>query len=197
MFTGIIETTGIVKNVTINGSNKTIWIESDISKELEVDQSVSHNGACLTIEEINENTHRVTAIEETLKKTNLNDWKIGNLINLERSLKPDSRLDGHFVQGHVDATATCLSKKEKEGSWEYEFSFQKKFAELVIEKGSVCINGISLTAFDVKKKNFKVAIIPYTYDHTNIQAIKKGDLVNIEFDLIGKYVLRKLSLREK
>jgi riboflavin synthase len=197
MFTGIIETTGIVKNVTIDGSNKTIWIESDISKELRVDQSVSHNGACLTVEEINENTHRVTAIEETLKKTNLNDWKIGSLINLERSLKPDSRLDGHFVQGHVDATATCLSQKEKEGSWEYEFSFQKKFAELVIEKGAICINGISLTAFDVKKKTFKVAIIPYTFEHTNIREIQNENKVNLEFDIIGKYVIRKLSLKEK
>ena len=195
MFTGIIETTGIVKNITIDGNNKTIWIESDISKGLKADQSVSHSGACLTIEGVEENVHRVTAIEETLKKTNLNDWKIGDLINLERSLKLDSRLDGHFVQGHVDSIAVCVSKKEKEGSWEYEFKFQKKFAELVIEKGSICVNGISLTAFDVKKRNFKVAIIPYTYDHTNIRVIKKGDLVNIEFDLIGKYVLRSLSLK--
>ena len=195
MFTGIVETTGIVKNITIDGSNKTIWIESDISKELKVDQSVSHSGACLTIEQVEENVHRITAIEETLKKTNLNDWKIGDLINLERSLKLDSRLDGHFVQGHVDGIAVCVSKKEKEGSWEYEFKFQKKFAELVIEKGSICVNGISLTAFDVKKRNFKVAIIPYTHDHTNIQVIKKGDPVNIEFDLIGKYVLRSLSLK--
>ncbi len=192
MFTGIIETMGIVKNITADGSNKTIWIESGISNELKIDQSVSHSGVCLTIEEIKENSHKVTAIEETLNKTNLNDWKVGDLVNLERSLKLDSRLDGHFVQGHVDATATCIARKDKKGSWEFEFVFSKKFAELIIEKGSVCINGISLTAFDVKKKSFKVAIIPYTFEHTNIKVVQKGDIVNIEFDLIGKYVLRKI-----
>jgi riboflavin synthase len=192
MFTGIIETIGIVKNIVVNGSNKTVWIESGISKELNIDQSVSHNGVCLTVEEVKENNHRVTAIAETLNKTNLNDWKIGDLINLERSLTLHSRLDGHFVQGHADTTATCLVKKEKEGSWEYEFSFPKKFAGLVIEKGSVSVNGVSLTVFDVKKKSFKVAIIPYTYEHTNMKGVQKGDLVNIEFDLIGKYVLGKI-----
>jgi riboflavin synthase len=196
MFTGIIETMGIVKNVTQAGSNKSFWIESGISQELNIDQSVSHNGVCLTVEEVKENSHRVTAVEETLNKTNLNDWKSGDLVNLELSIKSDSRLDGHFVQGHVDASATCIMRREKEGSWEYEFSFPKKFAELIIEKGSVCINGISLTAYDVKKKNFKVAIIPYTYEHTNIKAVQKKDLVNIEFDLIGKYILRRLSLNE-
>ncbi len=191
MFTGIIETMGIVKNITADGSNKTIWIESGISNELKVDQSVSHSGVCLTIEEIKENSHKVTAIEETLNKTNLNDWKVGDLVNLERSLKLDSWLDGHFVQGHVDDTATCIARKEKKGSWEFEFGFSKKFAELIIEKGSVCVNGISLTAFDAKKKSFKVAIIPYTFEHTNIKAVQKGDLVNIEFDLVGKYIMRK------
>jgi len=194
MFTGIIETMGIVKNIAIDGGNKIIWIESGISKELSIDQSVSHNGVCLTVEEVKENGHRVTAIAETLNKTDLNDWEIGDLINLERSLALNSRLDGHFVQGHVDTTAACIAKKEKEGSWEYEFRFAKKFAGLIIEKGSVSINGISLTAFGVKKKSFQVAIIPYTYEHTNIKAVQKGDLVNIEFDMIGKYVLRKLSL---
>jgi riboflavin synthase len=196
MFTGIIETIGSITNVVANGGNKSFWIESPISHELKIDQSISHNGVCLTIEEINENTHGVTAIRETLTKTNIGAWKIGGLVNLERSLKLESRLDGHFVQGHVDATATCLEVKERQGSWEYEFGFPKKFSELVIEKGSVCINGISLTAFDVKKKSFKAAIIPYTYQHTNIKAIQRGDLVNIEFDLIGKYILRKLSLKD-
>ncbi|HEY1869538.1 MAG TPA: riboflavin synthase [Chitinophagaceae bacterium] len=196
MFTGIIETCGFIKNITINGSNKTFWIESDISGELKIDQSVSHSGACLTVEQIEGSSHQVTAIEETSVKTNINDWKIGDIVNLERSLKMDSRLDGHFVQGHVDAIAVCEGKKEKDGSWEYEFSFPKKFSELVIEKGSVCINGISLTAFDVKKKSFKVAIIPYTYEHTNIKTVKEKDSVNAEFDMIGKYVLRKLSLKE-
>ena len=196
MFTGIIETIGIVKSATEVGSNKSFWIESEISKELVIDQSISHNGVCLTVEEINENSHRITAIEETLKKTNLSTWEVGDFVNLERSLKTDSRLDGHFVQGHVDATATCKDKLEKQGSWEYEFSFPKKFAELIIEKGSVCINGISLTAYHVKKKSFKTAIIPYTYQHTNIKSVQKSDLVNIEFDLMGKYILRRLSLKE-
>jgi riboflavin synthase len=196
MFTGIIETMGIVKSITGAGSNKSFWIESGISQELVIDQSISHNGVCLTVEEVNEISHRVTAIEETLKKTNLSTWKVGDFVNLERSLKTDSRLDGHFVQGHVDATATCKNKLEKKGSWEYEFSFPKKFAELIIEKGSVCINGISLTAYDVKKKSFKSAIIPYTYEHTNIKSVQKSDLVNIEFDLMGKYILRRLSLKE-
>jgi riboflavin synthase len=196
MFTGIIETTGFIKNMAVSGSNRSFWIESSISPELKVDQSVSHSGICLTIEEVNGNSHKVTAIEETALKTNINEWKIGGVINLERSLKLDSRLDGHFVQGHVDTTATCTEINEKLGSWEYEFSFRKKFSELIIEKGSICINGISLTAFDVKKKSFKVAIIPYTYEHTNINTVQKGHLVNIEFDLIGKYILRKLSLNE-
>jgi riboflavin synthase len=196
MFTGIIETWGIIKNITISGGNKIFWIESEISSELKIDQSVCHSGACLTVEEIEGNNHRVTAIEETLSKTNIEDWKIGDIVNLERSLKMESRLDGHFVQGHVDAVATCVEKVERNGSWEYEFSFPKKFSELVIEKGSVCINGISLTAFEVKKKSFRVAIIPYTYQHTNIKNVQEKDHVNIEFDMIGKYVLRKLSLEE-
>jgi riboflavin synthase len=194
MFTGIIEATGTVKQVISSGSNKSFWIESPISNQLETDQSVSHNGACLTIEEISGNRHWVTAIEETLNKTNLGSWKEGSTINLERCLTMNSRLDGHWVQGHVDTTATCLQKKAKDGSWVLEFEIPKKFAELVIEKGSICINGISLTAFDVKKKTFRVAIIPYTFNHTNIQYLNKGDTVNLEFDMIGKYILRKLSL---
>lgn len=197
MFTGIIENIGLVKDILSHGSNRTIWVESDISKELNIDQSVSHNGVCLTIEEAMGNSHRVTAIEETLKKTNLGVWKIGDLVNLERSLRLDSRLDGHLVQGHVDTTAACAVRKEKKGSWEFEFHFPKAFAELVIEKGSVSVNGISLTAFDVKKKSFKTAIIPYTFEHTNIQSVQKGDLVNIEFDLIGKYILHSQKMKKK
>ena len=195
MFTGIVETIGIVAAVTPDGANKTFWIESNISDQLKTDQSVSHSGVCLTVEEAIASRHRVTAIGETLKKTNLSTWETGDLINLERSLTPESRLDGHLVQGHADSVATCIGVKEKQGSWEYEFSFPGKFAELVIEKGSVCINGISLTAFGVKKKSFKVAIIPYTYEHTNIKAVRKGAIANIEFDIIGKYVLRRLSLK--
>jgi len=194
MFTGIIETIGIIKEVIPHGNNKTFRIESSISEELKVDQSVSHNGVCLTVEEVVENIHRVTAIDETLKKTNLDNWKTGDRINLERCLRLDSRLDGHLVQGHVDTTATCLSRKEKKGSWEFEFLFSRSFSELIIEKGSVCLNGISLTAFNVKKKRFTVAIIPYTFGHTNIQWVQKGDGVNIEFDLIGKYILRSKNV---
>jgi len=195
MFTGIIETTGFIKNISVTGSNRTFWIESSISQELKIDQSVSHSGICLTIEEMNHTSHKVTAIEETAQKTNIEAWKIGDIINLERSLKLESRLDGHFVQGHVDSVANCMDITEKAGSWEYQFRFPKKFAELVIEKGSICVNGISLTAFYVKKKSFKVAIIPYTYEHTNIKTIQKGDTVNIEFDLLGKYILGKIRAK--
>ena len=194
MFTGIIETTAIIKEVISNGSNKSFWIQSSLSSELKVDQSLSHNGACLTVEEIKDNRYKVTAIKETLNKTNIGDWKEGTVINLERCLTVNSRLDGHWVQGHVDTTAICKKRKEKAGSWIFEFEFSKKFSSLIIEKGSLSINGISLTVFDVKKKSFKVAIIPFTYIHTNIQYVNKGDNVNIEFDLIGKYIVRKLSL---
>jgi len=197
MFTGIIEAVAIVKEVISNGSNKTFWIESHLASQLKPDQSVSHNGVCLTIEEIKGNLYKITAIEETLAKTNLREWKVGSIVNIERSLTLSSRLDGHFVQGHVDATGVCLSKTEKRGSWEFEFEFPEKFAELVIEKGSICVNGISLTAFDVKTKSFKVAIIPYTFEHTNIKIINTGDKVNLEFDILGKYLARKMSLQNK
>jgi len=196
MFTGIVESTGIVKEVISNGSNRTFWIESPISQQLKVDQSVSHSGVCLTVEELNSNSHRVTAIKETLKKTNLGDWSAGTNVNLERSLQLGDRLDGHIVQGHVDAVAICKNVIEKNGSWEYTFEFPKKFASLIIEKGSIAINGISLTAFSVKVKNFTVAIIPYTFEHTNINKVTKGTIVNLEFDMIGKYLLRKLSLKK-
>jgi len=190
MFTGIVECMGTVKEVISNGSNRSFWIESSISPELRVDQSVSHNGACLTIEEISGNRHRVTAVDETLDKTNFSDWEKGALVNLERCLRLNDRLDGHMVQGHVDTTAVCIKKKQKQGNYEFEFEYSKKYTELVIEKGSVCINGISLTAFNVKKKSFKVAIIPFTFDHTNIKELLEGDRVNVEFDIIGKYLKR-------
>lgn len=196
MFTGIIESTGLVKEVIIKGSNRSFWIESRLSAEFRVDQSVCHNGVCLTIEEVSGNRHKVTAIDETLQKTNLEGWSTGSLVNLERCLQLNDRLDGHIVQGHVDTTGVCISIKEKKGSWEITFSFPKKFESLIIEKGSICLNGISLTAFNVKKKSFTVAIIPYTFEHTNIKELKKGDTVNLEFDIIGKYLLRRLSLKE-
>ncbi len=194
MFTGIIETVGVVKEIISNGSNRTFWIESPLSNEFKADQSISHNGVCLTVEGVNGNTHRVTAIDETLQKSNLNTWEVGTLVNIERSLLLNSRLDGHFVQGHVDATGICKKKTDKKGSHEFEFEFPKKFAELIIEKGSICVNGISLTAFNIKKKSFTVAIIPFTFEHTNIKVINPGDAVNLEFDIIGKYVLRRVTI---
>jgi riboflavin synthase len=194
MFTGIIEFTGIIKEVISNGSNKIFWIESPVSNTLKVDQSISHNGVCLTVEEVTGDLHRVTAIEETLQKTSLGKWDTGYRLNIERCLALNARLDGHLVQGHVDTTGTWLERKEKDGSWEFEISFPPSFAELIIEKGSICVDGISLTAFNVKKDRFTIAIIPYTYNHTNINTVKIGDPVNLEFDLVGKYILRKLSL---
>ena len=194
MFTGIIENIGLIREVSQHETNQTFWVESPLSSSLKVDQSLSHNGVCLTVEEIKENLHRVTAIKETLEKTNLGEWKPGTKVNLERSLTLSSRLDGHFVQGHVDATGICIDIANKKGSYEFEFSFPENFASLVIEKGSICINGVSLTAWDVKKNSLKVAIIPYTYQNTNFQQFKLGDRVNLEFDLIGKYIVRKLNL---
>lgn len=194
MFTGIIESTGTVREIITSGTNKTFWIGSDLSSTFKPDQSISHNGICLTVEEVTNQSHKVTAIEETLTKTEMHQWLPGTLVNLERSLLPGSRIDGHFVQGHVDVSSKCRKISDKSGSHEIEFDLPKKFTSLVIEKGSICINGVSLTAFDVKKKSFKVAIIPYTYDHTNLHLLREGDEVNIEFDMIGKYILRKLSL---
>lgn len=196
MFTGIIESLGIIKEIATSGTNKTFWIQSPLSSSFQVDQSVAHNGVCLTVEDVQEGLHRVTAVEETLNKTDLNQWTIGAHINIERSLLPTNRLDGHFVQGHVDTTGTCRKIKSKQGSYEFEFEFPKKFAELLIEKGSICVNGISLTAFNVKKHSFTVAIIPFTFEHTNLQFLKESDNVNLEFDMIGKYIMRKLSLEK-
>jgi riboflavin synthase len=195
MFTGIIESLGKIHSTHTNGTNKTFWVESLLGPELKVDQSLSHNGVCLTVEEIKENLHRVTAIEETLEKTSLGAWQTGDLVNLERCMVMNGRLDGHIVQGHVDATATCLQRTDMNGSWEYRFEFPKKFGHLVIEKGSISLNGISLTIFNVKKSKFDIAIIPYTFEHTNIQSIVPGSLVNLEFDLIGKYVHRMAELK--
>ena len=196
MFTGIIETTGIVTDIISTGTNKTFWIASPISADLKVDQSVAHSGVCLTVEKVENGQHQLTAIEETLHKTNLNTWEIGTIVNMERCLAMNGRLDGHIVQGHVDAMATCLQVADKDGSWEYIFSFDSKFASLVIEKGSIAINGTSLTVFNVTGNTFTVAIIPYTYEHTNIHQVTVGSRVNIEFDIIGKYVARLYEVRQ-
>ena len=195
MFTGIIETMGQVTEVKSNGTSKSFWIESSITPELKIDQSIAHNGVCLTIEDIQDGVYRITAIKETLEKTNLNQWSNGTHINLERSLQLSGRLDGHFVQGHVDTVGTLIKKKDLNGSWELVIDFPKKFAPFIIEKGSICLEGISLTIFDVKKSTFRVAIIPYTWQHTNLQFLNDKDAINLEFDLLGKYINRKLSLK--
>ncbi len=195
MFTGIIESMGHLVSIEERGSNKTFWIESPLSSFFKIDQSIAHDGVCLTVEEVVEGKHRVTAVLETLEKTALNSWCQSRQINLEQCLLLGSRLDGHFVQGHVDATATCKKIKGKDGSYELRFSFPEKFAPLVIEKGSISINGISLTIFNVKKHSFTIAVIPYTWEHTNLKFLKQGDKVNIEFDMLGKYINRYLKTK--
>ncbi len=173
--------------------NLHLTIESTISEELKIDQSVSHNGACLTVVELGKGTHRVTAIRETLQKTNLDSLKVGDQVNLERCVLMNGRLDGHIVQGHVDQVAECRAVREHEGSWEYQFRYRPLPGQMTVEKGSVCVNGISLTVVNSHESTFSVFIIPYTYEHTNLHAIHAGDKVNIEFDIIGKYVARLLN----
>jgi|SRR5450432_749742 len=192
MFTGIIESTGRISSVSMNGSNKTFKISSPLASELKIDQSLSHDGVCLTVEAVSGDTYIVTAIEETLLKSNLNHWIPGMRINLERCLTLNGRLDGHMVQGHVDTTAVCLERMNKQGSWVFRFEFPERFTRLIIEKGSIAVNGISLTCFDISKNAFSVAVIPYTLENTNIGEVKPETVVNIEFDLIGKYVDRML-----
>ena len=190
MFTGIIETTGKVISLQYEGSNLHISIQSSISGQLSVDQSVSHNGVCLTVVKIVGNTHTVTAIQETLLKSNLGSLSENSIINLERCLKIGDRLDGHMVQGHVDTTAQLINIKEEQGSYLLTFMINQDHKNLIVEKGSICINGISLTLINVENDKFSVAIIPYTWQNTNLQTINIGDNVNIEFDIIGKYVSR-------
>ena len=196
MFTGIIETTGIIQSIERSGTNVSFWVASSLANALKVDQSLSHNGVCLTVEAIENDLHKVTAIEETLQKTNLGSLKTGNVVNLERCMQLNGRLDGHIVQGHVDSTAVCSEAITKDGSWEYRFEMDAAFASLIIEKGSITINGTSLTIFDLTENSFKVAIIPYTYHHTNISSVQVGSVVNIEFDMIGKYVNRMAMLQQ-
>tara|TARA_B100002051_G_scaffold253423_1_gene267334 strand:+ start:40 stop:621 length:582 start_codon:yes stop_codon:yes gene_type:complete len=190
MFTGIIESLGKITDVKVDRGNIDFTIESDIAKELKVDQSVSHNGVCLTVTQRTNNTHTVTAVKETLDKSSLKNFSVNNLVNLERAMKLGERLDGHLVQGHVDGVAKCLEVSVNDGSWIYKFEFDVSNKILLIEKGSVCINGVSLTVFDIAENTFKVTIIPYTYENTSFKTLKKGDIVNIEFDMIGKYLAR-------
>ena len=187
MFTGIIESLSEIKGIKKEGDNLSISFNSSISSELKIDQSISHNGICLTIVDIVDGIYTVTAIKETIIKSSIKDWRVGDLINIERAMKLGDRLDGHMVQGHVDQTAVCTKISEENGSWYFDFKYEKS-ENLTIEKGSIAINGVSLTVVNSSINSFSVAIIPYTYNYTNFKNLKPGDLVNIEFDMVGKYI---------
>lgn len=193
MFTGIIETLGTITDLRSEQGNLHITVTSSIAAELKIDQSVAHNGVCLTVIALADGKHTVTAIEETLGKTNLGHLKIGDLVNLERCMQMNGRLDGHIVQGHVDQTATCIAFNGLDGSWEYTFEYDPASGNVTVEKGSICVNGISLTVVNSQANSFSVAIIPYTFEHTNLQQVRVGSVVNLEFDIIGKYVARLMQ----
>ena len=193
MFTGIIEQLGELKNKVIDGGNVHFTIESGFTHELKIDQSVAHNGCCLTVVAIQDNEYRVTAIQETLEKTNLNSWGIGSKINLERCLPFNGRLDGHIVQGHVDTVGICTEIEDQNGSWKFRFTYNS--ADLTVEKGSIAVNGTSLTVVDSTQNSFSVCIIPYTYEFTNFHSLQVGDQVNLEFDIIGKYVAKWMATK--
>ncbi len=193
MFTGIIENTAQVVNLQSEGSNLNITLDCKLTSQFKIDQSIAHNGVCLTVVSIDGNNYTVTAIDETLTKTNLGSIKIGDLLNLERAMLMNGRLDGHIVQGHVDQVATCVEVKENEGSWIFTFEYDPELGNITIEKGSICINGVSLTVFNSQSCRFSVAIIPYTYQNTGFKQIEKGTVVNLEFDVIGKYVKRLMN----
>lgn len=195
MFTGIIESIGKVENIEKDGENYHFTFQSDISKNLKIDQSVAHNGVCLTVTSQNNMEHQVTAIYETIQKTNMSSLKIGSLVNLERCLKIGDRLDGHMVQGHVDNTVVCTKINEEDGSWRIGFEGENLNEKLIVDKGSICINGISLTVAKIYKNYVEVAIIPYTYDNTNFKQLKINDIVNIEYDILGKYILKNITKR--
>ena len=193
MFTGIIESIGKVKNIEKDGKNYHFTFQSDISKNLKIDQSVAHNGVCLTVTSQNNMEHHVTAIYETIQKTNMSSLKIGSLVNLERCLKIGDRLDGHMVQGHVDDTVVCNKINEEDGSWRIEFEGENLNEKLIVDKGSICINGISLTVAKINNNFVEVAIIPYTFENTNFKQLKINDMVNIEYDILGKYILKNIT----
>ena len=190
MFTGIIETLGVIQEIKKEKDNIHVTIDSSITSELKIDQSVAHNGICLTVVALKDTLYTVTAIDETIKKTNLSSWKTGDSVNLERAMKLGDRLDGHIVQGHVDQTGTCIATEETNGSWSYTFEYDEKLNNITIEKGSITVNGVSLTVVNSKKNQFSVAIIPYTHEHTNFKSFEVGTKINLEFDVIGKYVSR-------
>ena len=193
MFTGIIESIGKVENIEKDGENYHFTFQSDISKNLKIDQSVAHNGVCLTVTSQNNMEHQVTAIYETIQKTNMSYLKVGSLVNLERCLKIGDRLDGHMVQGHVDDTIVCTKINEEDGSWRVGFEGENLNEKLIVDKGSICINGISLTVAKINKNYVEVAIIPYTYENTNFKQLKLNDIVNIEYDILGKYILKNIT----
>lgn len=195
MFSGIIEALGRVEGIEREGSNVHFQISGPFTQELKIDQSVAHNGACLTVVKIEGHNYTVTAIDETLKKTNLGELKVGSVVNLERCIQLGDRIDGHMVQGHVDTTAKCIERHDRDGSWEFVFEYTPNNEHVTVPKGSVTINGVSLTVVRSERNIFSVAIIPYTYEHTNFHALQAGDRVNIEFDIIGKYVARYMSLQ--
>ena len=195
MFTGIIEDLGILKKIEKEKGNINLYFKSKLTQELKIDQSLSHNGVCLTVVSVDNDIYKVTAIKETLDKSNLGELKVNSIVNLERAMKSNSRLDGHYVQGHVDQIAKCLSVKETDGSWYYEFEYDNTLNNITIEKGSIAVNGVSLTVVDSKLNGFSVAIIPYTYNNTNFKKIQRGDTVNIEFDMIGKYISKLMDNR--
>jgi riboflavin synthase len=194
MFTGIIESLGEVKSINKSEANINFTIKSSLANELKVDQSLCHNGVCLTVVDVSESYYCVTAINETLLKTNLKNLRVGDLVNLERSMRMNGRLDGHIVQGHIDQTGTCTSIENYDGSWVFDFNFDAKQKNITIEKGSITINGVSLTVINSKKNSFSVAIIPYTYENTNFCKFVKGEIVNLEFDVLGKYIAKMIHL---
>lgn len=195
MFTGIIEDLGILKKIEKEKGNINLYFKSKLTQELRIDQSLSHNGVCLTVVSIDNDIYKVTAVKETLDKSNLGGLKVNSIVNLERAMKSNARLDGHYVQGHVDQIAKCLNVRETDGSWYYEFEYDNTSNNITIEKGSIAVNGVSLTVVNSKLDGFSVAVIPYTYNNTNFKKIQKGDNVNIEFDMIGKYITKLIRNR--
>ena len=195
MFTGIIEDLGILKKIEKEKGNINLYFKSKLTPELKIDQSLSHNGVCLTVVSVDNDIYKVTAIKETLDKSNLGELKVNSIVNLERAMKNNARLDGHYVQGHVDQIAKCLNVKETDGSWYYEFEYDNTSNNVTIEKGSIAVNGVSLTVVNSKLDGFSVAVIPYTYNNTNFKKIQRGDIVNIEFDMIGKYISKLIGNR--
>jgi riboflavin synthase len=193
MFTGIVEAAAVVSKIEKKGTNVVFRFSTPLANELKIDQSVSHNGVCLTVVDVSGDNYSVEAIDETLKRSNLGSLKIGDKVNLERCMQSSGRFDGHIVQGHVDQTGIVKSIKDMNGSWLFEFQYDPKEGNITVEKGSICVNGVSLTCFNSKDNGFTVAIIPYTFEHTNFHQLKEGDRVNLEFDIIGKYVQKLLS----